>query len=107
MIDGLLCLLMLIVFRSLKKSCLFYVSDTYVWIHVFTKQPLKAVLRLFDKELEGLQSSVKDFSFSKTAVHLHRSTKDKLLLKYFIKTIIWKNTFNSWWLLLAFLKSYL
>ena len=68
MFSGVLCLPMLILFRNLKKD--FYVFDTYVSIHVIYKQPQKSVLRLFDIKSEVLQNSVKEFSFSKTAVHL-------------------------------------
>ena len=36
--------------------------------------------------------------------YAYSSTKGKLLLKYFIRKIIWKYTSNSWWLLLILLK---
>ena len=68
--NGVLCLLILILFGNLKKYCLFYVSDTYVWTHVFQKQPQKALLGFLDIELEVLQNSVKKFSFRKAGVHL-------------------------------------
>ena len=35
MFGDVFCLLMLIFIRKLKKACLFYLSDTYVWIYVF------------------------------------------------------------------------
>ena len=57
-------------FSKSKERLLFNVFDTYLWIHVFQKQPQKAVLRLFDIESEVLENTVKEFSFSKTAVHL-------------------------------------
>ena len=41
MFGDVVCLLMLILFRKLNNDSLFYVfyvSDTYVWIHVFAKQ---------------------------------------------------------------------
>ena len=82
----------------------FYVCDTYVWIHVFQNHPPKAVLRnryssiskkIFCKSL--WKSSLVKLMFA------YCSTKDKLLLKYFIRKTIWKKT--SWWLLLTYLRT--
>ena len=43
--------------------------------------------------------------FIKHLRYTYNSTKDKLLLKYFMRKIIWKETSGSWWLLLIFLKN--
>ena len=46
MFFGVVYLLMLALFWKLKKDCLFYVSDAYVWIHVFQKQHQKIFCEL-------------------------------------------------------------
>ena len=61
---------------------------------------------LFDIKTDVLQISVKSSVLVKL-LYTYSSTKDKLCLKYFTRKIIWKNTSNSWWLLLVFLKNLL
>ena len=49
----------------------------------------------FDMKIDVLQVSVKDLSLVKADVRLQLSTKDKVLLKYFMGKIIRKNTSKS------------
>ena len=60
---------------------------------------------LFDIETDVLQNFVKR-SFLVKLLYAYSSTKNKLPLKYFIRKSIEKNTCNSWWLLLVFLKNF-
>ena len=57
---------------------------------------------ILDSKIDVLQKLWKSLALVKL-VHAYNSTKDKLLLKYFIRKIIWKNTSNSSRLLLVFL----
>ena len=73
---------------KLKKACLFYLSDTYVWIYVFRSSYEKLLYQtLFDIETDVLQNFVKR-SFLAKLLYAYSSTKDKLPLKYFIRKII-------------------
>ena len=57
----------------------------------FQRQPEKAVQQLFNIELEVLQNSVNSSVLVKL-LYTYSSTKDKLLLKYFIRKIIQRST---------------
>ena len=61
---------------------------------------------VFDIETDVLRNSVSSSVLVKL-LYAYSSTKDKHYLKYFIRKIIKKNTCNSWWLLLVFLKNLL
>ena len=73
---------------KLKKACLFYLSDTYVWIYVFRSSHEKLLYQtLFDIETDVPQNFVKR-SFLVKLLYAYSFTKDKLPLKYFIRKII-------------------
>ena len=69
---------MLIIFRILKEHCIFYASETYVWIHLFQKQPPKSVLQnrysLISKKM-FCKFLWKGSVLVKAAVRLQLSTK--------------------------------
>ena len=98
MFASVLCVLMLIIFWKLKKKCLFFVAEHILEFMCFQKQSPKAVRNRCSAKI-----LCKSLALVKL-LHAYSSTKYKLLLKYFIKKNIWKNTSNSSCLLLVFLK---
>ena len=102
MFGGVLCLIVLITFWNLKKNCLFYIL-----IHMFGFMCFRSSHQQLFYEIDNRKRySAKPLWKSLTLIKLlyaYSSTKDKLLLKYFIRKIIWKNTSNSSFLLVVFL----
>ena len=93
MFGGVLCLLMLIFIRKLKKSVslLLYICLNLHVLEAATKSCFTKC-SLISKHV--LQHSVK-ISVLVKLLYNYGSIKDKLPLKYFIKKIIEKNTSNS------------
>ena len=81
---------MLIIFQILKKLCLIYASDTCLNSRdseAASKNCSKKKKILCDIEIDHLQISI-----LVKLLYTYSSTKDKLILKYFIRKMIWKST---------------